>query len=27
ARNYAQYANDGGQYDDVLEFLKVHGKK
>lgn len=26
ARNYARYANDGGRYDDVLEFLKRHGK-
>ncbi|WGZ94782.1 MAG: ATP-binding protein [Candidatus Thiothrix putei] len=26
ARNYARYANDGGRYDDVLEFLKKHGK-
>ena len=26
ARNYARYANEGGQYDDVLEFLKRHGK-
>jgi transitional endoplasmic reticulum ATPase len=26
ARNYARYANEGGQYDDVLDFLKKHGK-
>lgn len=26
ARNYARYANEGGQYDEVLEFLKKHGK-
>ena len=26
ARNYARYANEGGQYDEVLEFLKHHGK-
>lgn len=26
ARNYARYANEGGQYDDVLDFLKSHGK-
>lgn len=25
ARNYARYANDGGRYDDVLNFLKKHG--
>jgi len=27
ARNYARYANEGGQYDDVLEFLKQHGRE
>ncbi len=27
ARNYARYANEGGQYDDVLEFLEKHGKR
>ena len=27
ARNYARYANEGGQYDDVLAFLDRHGKK
>jgi hypothetical protein len=27
ARNYARYANEAGQYDDVLEFLKRHGKE
>ncbi|WP_144392031.1 ATP-binding protein [Pleionea sediminis] len=26
ARNYARYANDGGRYDDVLNFLKKHGR-
>lgn len=26
ARNYARYANDGGRYNDVLEFIKKHGK-
>lgn len=26
ARNYARYSNEGGQYDEVLEFLKKHGK-
>lgn len=26
ARNYARYANESGQYNDVLEFLKAHGK-
>ena len=26
ARNYARYANDGGQYNAVLEFLRKHGK-
>jgi SpoVK/Ycf46/Vps4 family AAA+-type ATPase len=26
ARNYARYSNEGGQYDEVLEFLKLHGK-
>jgi ATP-dependent 26S proteasome regulatory subunit len=26
ARNYARYANEGGQYDDVLAFLQQHGK-
>lgn len=26
ARNYARYANDGGRYDEVLEFLKKHSK-
>jgi transitional endoplasmic reticulum ATPase len=26
ARNYARYANDGGRYNDVIEFLKEHGK-
>jgi transitional endoplasmic reticulum ATPase len=24
ARNYARYANEGGQYDEVLEFLEQH---
>jgi SpoVK/Ycf46/Vps4 family AAA+-type ATPase len=27
ARNYARYANEGGQYDEVLEFLAKHAKK
>jgi SpoVK/Ycf46/Vps4 family AAA+-type ATPase len=26
ARNYARYSNEGGQYDEVLEFLKKHGR-
>lgn len=26
ARNYARYSNDSGRYNDVLEFLKKHGK-
>jgi ATP-dependent 26S proteasome regulatory subunit len=26
ARNYARYANEGGQYDEVLDFLRRHGK-
>ncbi|HWZ89711.1 MAG TPA: AAA family ATPase [Polyangiaceae bacterium] len=26
ARNYARYSNEAGQYDDVLEFLRKHGK-
>jgi ATP-dependent 26S proteasome regulatory subunit len=26
ARNYARYANEGGRYDEVLDFLKKHGK-
>jgi hypothetical protein len=26
ARNYARYANDGGRYDEVLEFLKKYGR-
>lgn len=26
ARNYAKYANDSGQYTEVLEFLKKYGK-
>ena len=25
ARNHARYANQGGQYDEVLDFLKHHG--
>lgn len=25
ARNYARYANDGGRYNEVLNFLKKHG--
>jgi len=27
ARNYARYANEGGQYDEVLAFLATHGRK
>jgi transitional endoplasmic reticulum ATPase len=27
ARNYARYANESGQYDEVLEFLRKHGKE
>ncbi|HYQ04769.1 MAG TPA: ATP-binding protein [Polyangiaceae bacterium] len=27
ARNYARYANEAGQYDDVLTFLKQHTKE
>lgn len=27
ARNYARYANEGGQYDEVLEFLDKHGQR
>ena len=26
ARNFARYANEGGQYDEVLAFLAQHGK-
>jgi SpoVK/Ycf46/Vps4 family AAA+-type ATPase len=26
ARNYARYANESGQYDEVLSFLEAHGK-
>lgn len=26
ARNYAKYANDAGQYDEVVDFLKKYGK-
>ena len=26
ARNYARYANESGQYDEVLRFLEQHGK-
>lgn len=26
ARNYARYANDGGRYNDVLDFINKHGK-
>lgn len=26
ARNYARYANEGGRYDDVLDFINKHGK-
>lgn len=27
ARNYARYSNESGQYDDVLSFLKAHGRE
>jgi SpoVK/Ycf46/Vps4 family AAA+-type ATPase len=27
ARNYARYANEGGQYNDVLDFLKRYGNE
>lgn len=27
ARNYARYSNEGGQYNDVLDFLKQYGKE
>lgn len=27
ARNYARYANEGGQYDEVLAFLRAHGRE
>lgn len=27
ARNHARYANEGGRYDDVLAFLKAHGRQ
>ncbi len=27
ARNYARYANEGGQYDEVLDFVRQHGKR
>ena len=27
ARNYARYANEGGQYDEVLEFLAKNAKR
>ncbi|HET7842648.1 MAG TPA: AAA family ATPase [Xanthomonadales bacterium] len=26
ARNYARYANEGGQYDEVVRFLERHGR-
>jgi transitional endoplasmic reticulum ATPase len=26
ARNYARYANEGNQYDEVLAFLDQHAK-
>jgi len=26
ARNYARYANEAGQYDEVLAFLREHGR-
>jgi hypothetical protein len=24
ARNYAQYANEAGQYDDIVEYMRRH---
>lgn len=27
ARNYARYSNEAGQYDDVLAYLRKHGKE
>ena len=24
ARNYAMFANEGGTYDDLLEYIKTH---
>lgn len=27
ARNYARYANESGQYDEVLDFIARHGKR
>ncbi len=27
ARNYARYANEAGQYDEVLDFIDRHGKR
>ena len=27
ARNYARYANEAGQYDEVLKFVEKHGKR
>ncbi|MEM8964483.1 MAG: ATP-binding protein, partial [Acidobacteriota bacterium] len=27
ARNYARYANEGGQYDEVIRFIERHGKQ
>jgi hypothetical protein len=27
ARNHARYANQGGQYDEVLAFLDQHGER
>jgi transitional endoplasmic reticulum ATPase len=27
AGNYARYANDGGRYDEVIEFINQHGKR
>ena len=27
ARNYARYANQGGQYDEVLQLLEKHGRQ
>ena len=27
ARNYVRYANDGGRYDEVIEFIEQHTKR
>jgi transitional endoplasmic reticulum ATPase len=25
AKNYAQYANEAGQYDDIADYMRRHG--